>query len=84
MTCLFGFMDYLIVAKWTTNWEGKQAPAIIASMIADVLGKPSAPVIENQTTIFHGLLKAAFVCVPLMLLVIPIYKNSQNKRKIQI
>lgn len=48
LTSLFGFMDYLIVAKWTTNWEGKQPPSIISSMIADVSGKNSDHVILNQ------------------------------------
>lgn len=38
INCLFGFMDYLIIAKWLTNWDApemkdKQAPGIIMCMI---------------------------------------------------
>ena len=47
MLSLFGFMDMLIIVKWTTDWEGKQkayhklhpklpikkAPSIITTMI---------------------------------------------------
>jgi V-type H+-transporting ATPase subunit a len=35
LLCLFGFMDYLIVAKWLTNWgdAATYAPSIISMMI---------------------------------------------------
>ena len=47
MLSLFGFMDFLVIFKWTTDWEGKQkvyhknhpnlpvkkAPSIITTMI---------------------------------------------------
>lgn len=35
MLCLFGYMDYLIIVKWLTPWEGNEhsSPAIIATMI---------------------------------------------------
>ena len=84
LSCLFGFMDYLIIAKWTTNWEGKQPPGIISSMIADATGKDSDHVILNQKTTFNLLLNTVFVCVPLMLLVIPVIKNVQNSKKASI
>jgi hypothetical protein len=25
MCALFGFMDWLIIVKWTTNWDAKEA-----------------------------------------------------------
>lgn len=75
MIALFGFMDYLIIVKWTTNWEGKQPPGIIGSIIGDISGKQSGSVIENQSYVFQNLLSSVFVCVPLMLLVIPILKH---------
>ena len=54
LVCLFGFMDYLVIAKWTTDWSGKAAPGVIASMIADATGQAQSglPVIPDQTTIF--------------------------------
>ena len=35
LLCLFGYMDYLIIAKWLTNWDGRTggAPSIISIMI---------------------------------------------------
>lgn len=39
MVCLFGFMDWLIIGKWMTDWdtvmdkEKKQPPGVIMCMI---------------------------------------------------
>lgn len=35
MSCLFGYMDFLIIIKWLTPWDGieSEAPGIIATMI---------------------------------------------------
>lgn len=54
LTCLFGFMDYLVIAKWTTDWSGKDAPGVIASLISIATGQKASgiPVIPNQVTIF--------------------------------
>ena len=43
MVALFGFMDYLIIVKWTTDWgevtDGSmQAPSVIAGLIDMMLG----------------------------------------------
>lgn len=40
MLCLFGYMDLLIILKWTTDWTGheKNAPSIVANMIGMTLG----------------------------------------------
>ena len=37
---MFGYMDFLIVVKWLTNYTGKtdQAPSIINTMVAMFLG----------------------------------------------
>lgn len=39
LSSLFGFMDYMIVAKWTTDWAGKEhlAPSIITQVIDNLL-----------------------------------------------
>lgn len=36
LTCTFGYMDFLIVVKWLTVYEG-DAPSIITTMIGMVL-----------------------------------------------
>jgi V-type H+-transporting ATPase subunit a len=35
ITCLFGYMDLLIIAKWCTDWAGREheAPSVITTMI---------------------------------------------------
>jgi len=35
LLALFGYMDFLIITKWLTNYAGKEgeAPAIITTMI---------------------------------------------------
>jgi V-type H+-transporting ATPase subunit a len=44
LVCLFGFMDYMIIVKWTTDWEahtattGEVAPGIIGAMITMFIG----------------------------------------------
>lgn len=42
---LFGYMDYIIMAKWTTDWEGREdrSPSIIATMIGMFLGGGEIP-----------------------------------------
>lgn len=80
---LFGWMDFLIVVKWLTNWPDVQrAPGIISVMINMFLsvGKVDEdrdPIIggrSGQQTISVILLLIAFVCVPTMLL--GKYQNS--------
>jgi V-type H+-transporting ATPase subunit a len=35
LLCLFGFMDFMILMKWLTDWTGREheAPSIITQMI---------------------------------------------------
>lgn len=35
LTCMFGYMDAMIIAKWTTDWSGREeyAPSIVNKMI---------------------------------------------------
>jgi V-type H+-transporting ATPase subunit a len=45
LLAMFGFMDYLIIQKWLTDWQGREtyAPSVISTMIDMFLngGKPS-------------------------------------------
>jgi V-type H+-transporting ATPase subunit a len=46
LTCTFGYMDFLIIVKWMTVYEG-EAPSIITTMIGMVL-TPFEIVINHQ------------------------------------
>jgi V-type H+-transporting ATPase subunit a len=82
MLALFGFMDYMIIVKWLTDWstlpKGTTAPGIINTMIVMFIQQgtktdadTSANVIEDQTSTMRSLLVVALICVPSMLFVVP-------------
>lgn len=84
LLCLFGYMDYLIIAKWLMDWDQYNtsfAPSIISVMIDMCLnqGKPSAadelPLVGGSTAtqikVENILLLIVLVCVPVMLCVKP-------------
>lgn len=82
LLALFGYMDYLIMAKWTTDWSGREgaSPAIISTMIGMFLGGGEIPpgsdpligTAEEQKTIQLKLLVITLICAPMMLLPKPI------------
>lgn len=82
MLCLFGYMDLIIIIKWTTDWSGREnaSPPIIGTMIGMFLGggevPPGAdPLIgdaQNQKNIQLMLLYVTLICTPLMLFPKPI------------
>ena len=89
MVGLFGYMDFLIVFKWLKPWDSHTIPAspsIITLMINLPLrlgktqdccgGQPlwGTPDNTSQNQIQLILLLVALLCVPLMLLVKPIYE----------
>ncbi len=83
LLALFGTMNVLLVAKWLTDWTGRehQAPSIITQMINNVLrlgevhGSPLLGSEQTQTGLVQGLLIVCLLCVPIMLLVKPWYIN---------
>ena len=87
---LFGFMDFLIIVKWLTNYDlmiGAKPPSVISSMIIMSLsfGNPPAgnidtPYIQNQIPIMQTLIIIAGITVPIMLLVKPIYELNHHKK----
>ena len=100
--CLFGFMNILIIIKWTTDWEAetakyhkehpklpnKRAPSIIATMIDMFINGGKHPpgsndfdLISNQTEWMNILSIFAFISVPVMLYVAPIYYSSYSQDK---
>jgi V-type H+-transporting ATPase subunit a len=46
--CLFGYMDYLIIVKWLTDWTGREfgSPSVVTTVIDMALngGSPSNPI----------------------------------------
>jgi len=81
-------MDFLIIIKWLTNYQAMEKakpPSVITGMITMSInfGTPDTfetPFIDNQTWWMQFLLIVAFLCVPIMLFVKPIYENSKNKK----
>ena len=88
LTCMFGYMDLLIVVKWLTNWEGReaQAPSIVGTMIQLFLqfGEPKSPtdlsIIEDQAYWSKLLLVVIFITPPWMLLAKPLKLKAEHER----
>jgi len=74
---MFGYMDMMIIAKWTTDFTGREnmAPSIISNMIdmalnGGAIAPGTAPIIgsaSTQQTISIVFLVTALVCTPFML-----------------
>mmetsp|Transcript_34504 Transcript_34504/g.34144 ORF Transcript_34504/g.34144 Transcript_34504/m.34144 type:complete len:350 (+) Transcript_34504:1618-2667(+) len=83
ISALFGYMDYLIIMKWLTDWTGNtaRAPGIISTMIGMFLKFGEIPEgtdalvvsAEYQQWLSTTLLLVALTCVPAMLLVKPLW-----------
>ena len=98
LLCLFGFMDLLIVVKWLYPWNDRtdpqtDPPGIIVIMINMFLKQGEMdpnlePLLIDSSTqklIWNLLIVIAFIWIPTMLLVKPIYlrwKMDNNVRKI--
>ena len=74
---MFGYMDLLIIAKWLTDWTGREgkAPSIIQTMIAMFINfgavpEGSDPIIgtaAEQQTVSLTLLILVVISIPTML-----------------
>jgi len=83
MSCLFGYMDMLIIIKWLTPWVGNEAaaPPIIATMIGMFLKFGAIPegtqaLVESpdyQQWLSTTLLLVGLLCVPTMLVIKPLH-----------
>ncbi len=86
---LFGYMDWMIIAKWTTDFTGREhmAPSIISNMIdmalnGGAVAEGNAPIIGSATTqqtISILFLLIALICTPIMLFPKPFYIDKMNK-----
>jgi hypothetical protein len=74
---MFGYMDWMIIAKWTTDFTHREnlAPSIISNMIdmalnGGAIAPGTAPIIgsaSTQQTISIVFLLIALICTPIML-----------------
>lgn len=87
---LFGYMDLLIIAKWLTDFSGResQAPSVISTMIGMALKGGDLEVgqvsvigdYDTQKGISVACLLIALVAVPMMLFPKPLIINAENKK----
>jgi V-type H+-transporting ATPase subunit a len=80
MGVLFGYMSALIIVKWLTFWKDtSKAPSIISFMIniflkqGEVSGSPLIGSKSFNESLNFTFLVIAVLCIPLMLLVKPLY-----------
>ena len=84
---MFGYMDMMIIAKWTTDFTGREneAPSIISNMIdmalnGGAVAPGTAAIIgsaSTQQTISIMFLLIALICSPMMLFPKPFYIKRQ-------
>jgi len=89
LSCMFGYMDILIILKWTTNWKGNEnnAPPIISQVINNLLkggelvGDPlfGEPGVQESTSLI--LFMVAIFMVPFILFVKPVYLYMHHQKK---
>ena len=93
LLALFGYMDFLIIVKWLTNFDGREskAPSIIQTMIQMFINMGQIPVgtdpllgdnDKTQHTVSLVLLVLTLVCIPTLLCCKPIwlYKGSKESK----
>jgi V-type H+-transporting ATPase subunit a len=84
---LFGWMDWLIISKWTSDFTNREyeAPAIISTMIDMFLNgaaippgiRPIVGTASTQTSLSIMFLIIALICAPLMLLPKPLILKKE-------
>ena len=94
LLALFGYMDFLIIVKWLTDFTGKEdkAPSIIQTMIAmfinmGAIPEGTVPLLgetgKGQQTVSLTLLVLTAVCIPTLLCCKPclLYKSQKDAHK---
>lgn len=87
MLSIFGYLCFLIIFKWMTNWEanGLNPPGLLNTLIFMFLKIGS---VDDSMRLFSGqaeiqtfLVLLALICVPWMLCAKPLYLRYQNNRR---
>lgn len=89
LTCMFGYMDLLIVQKWLIDWSTVHtgaAPSIVTSMVSLFLNfgelpenSGEAPVLTHQVWWNKAMLAVIVICPPWMLFVKPLILKRQHE-----
>jgi V-type H+-transporting ATPase subunit a len=86
--CIFNYMNYMIVLKWTMNWDelmaqGRSPPSIVNTMIQMALTGgglgPEPELYPGQVRAQTRLMLAAGVSVPLMFLARPCLEHRSRR-----
>ncbi|CCD13526.1 unnamed protein product [Trypanosoma congolense IL3000] len=87
LTCTFGYMCFLIIVKWCTNWEHRthEAPSLLETMTNFFLqpGTVNMPLYKGQEFVQVLLLLIAFAMVPILLCAIPLHEKRRHDRAVQ-
>jgi V-type H+-transporting ATPase subunit a len=76
LVCVFGYMDWMIMFKWTHQIVDSSPPGIINTMIAMCLGQgvpEGQQLYHGQDQVQNVLLLMAVVAIPVMLIPKPLY-----------
>jgi V-type H+-transporting ATPase subunit a len=80
MVCFFGWMDWMILYKWTHFIDAP--PSIINSLICMAMGQEDTmPLWEGSTDIAKLFMKLSMLAVPIMLLPKPLILLAQHKKE---
>jgi V-type H+-transporting ATPase subunit a len=82
MFCFFGWMDFMILYKWTHPVEGQ--PSLINSLICMAMGqKDLTPIYPGSVEFSQTLMLFTMLSVPMMLIPKPISLFLQHKAKLR-